>query len=145
MTLVTALVARLGFEPFSPPTSTFLIAFWGRRGSQVGEVKAGRVSRLGGLVKLLLLSPAPAEARTEQSPWGAVREAGSVGWKGTGVTHTQANFCSCHTLEIRVPLAHWLGFHIRFHLKKGINSLRIIGNRCNKARQSAARACRHGL
>lgn len=48
MTLVTELVsAGLGFEPFSAPTNTFLIVFCGSRGSQVAELKAGKVGRFG--------------------------------------------------------------------------------------------------
>lgn len=49
--------------------------------------------------------------------------------------HTWVNFCSCCTLQIFVPLTYQLGFHIRFHLKKGINSLKIIGNQCTKPSQ----------
>lgn len=55
-----------------------------------------------------------------------------MGWEEAGDIHTWVNFCSCHTLGLFVTVGYKLGLHIRFHLKKGINSLKIIENQCTQ-------------
>jgi hypothetical protein len=57
------------------------------------------------------------------------------GRQGAGDIHTWANFCSCYTLGMFVPVRYKLGCHIRFCLKKGINSLKIIVNWSTKPSQ----------